>query len=203
MQYLLDRFPPPASAGSCSRFLGTVHVWWVTVLAAGPGPAGHCGIGEATDLYLLGFYPVTSGLCRGTVHHSGEKKINHSWIQWQCHLQNHSPKQVWGHWPSIPLCFFVFCYILHGPWCWFLPESRSRCALSLSFMWAVTCTCPSRNDSYLSRVRHTWTRGHQSLGRLSKTNQSLQPTRLQPAPQTTALLATCKEHLAPVRPILE
>lgn len=74
MQYLLDWLPPPASAGSCSRFLGIVHVWWVTVLAAGPGPAGHYGIGEATDLYLLGFYPVTSGLCCGTVHHPGGGK---------------------------------------------------------------------------------------------------------------------------------
>lgn len=39
------------------------------MLAAGPVPAGHYGIGEATDLYLLGFYPVTSGLCCGTVQH--------------------------------------------------------------------------------------------------------------------------------------
>lgn len=44
------------------------------MLAAGPGPAGHYGIGEATDLYLLGFYPVTSGLCCGTVHHPGGGK---------------------------------------------------------------------------------------------------------------------------------
>lgn len=163
MQYLLDRIPPPASAGSCSRFLGIVHVWWVTVLAAGPGPAGHYGIGEATDLYLLVFYPVTSGLCCGTVHHpgGGVGGKNDSWIWWQCHLQNHSPEHIWGHWSRILLCFFVFCYILCGPLCWFVPEARSRCALLLSFMWAVTCTCPSRNGSYLSRVRHTWTAGRQ------------------------------------------
>lgn len=121
---------------------------------------------------------------------SREKKINHSWIRWQCHSQNHSSEHLWGHRSSIPVCFFAFCYILCRPLCWFIPEARSRCALLLSFMWAVTCICPSRNDLYLSRVRHTWTRGHQSLGRLFRTNQSLQSTCLQPPPQRAALLAT-------------
>lgn len=155
-----------------------------------PSSAGHYGIGEATNLYLLGFYPVTSGLWHRAPFRG--KTVNHSGVRWQCHLQNHNSENVWGHQSNILLCFFVFRYILCGPLCWFIPEARSRCALSLSFMWAVTCTCPFRNNLYLRRVRHTWTGGHRSLGRLFKTNQLLQPTCLQPTPQRSALLATCQ-----------
>lgn len=65
------------------------------------GPAGHYAIGDATDLYFLGFYPVTLGLYYGTVQHPtagvGGGNINHSWIQQQYHLQHHRPAHLRGH----------------------------------------------------------------------------------------------------------
>lgn len=175
MQYLPDQFPPPASTGSCSRFLGIAHSWGDTVLCSRPRPAGHYGIGEATDFFFAGlvsFFFFQTHLPQASVVALcaiWEKEKIHFWIWWQCHLQNHSPEHVWGHWSRILLSFFVFCYILFGPLCWFIRKARSRCVFSLSFMWAVTCTCPSHNNSY-PRLSHIWTGGYQSLGRLFKTN---------------------------------
>lgn len=78
MQYLLDRFPPPASTGSWSRFLGIVHSWGDSALQQTQA--------RRTLWYRWGYWlffaclwvfflnPFTSGLCCGTVHHLREEK---------------------------------------------------------------------------------------------------------------------------------
>lgn len=101
------------------------------------------------------------------------RNINHSWIQQQYHLQHHSPAHVQGHWSRILLCLSSATSFDSSP----RPGPRV-----LSFMWAATRTYPSCNDLYLSRVRHRWMGDHQSLGRLFKTNQTLQTTCLRPPP---------------------
>lgn len=154
MQYLPDRFPPPASTGSWSSFLGIVHSWGDSALQQTQA--------RRTLWYRWGYWLFFAFFLkpiylRPLLWHcapSERRKIIHSWIWWQCHLQNHSPEHVWGHWSRILLSFFVFCYILCGPLCWFIPKARSRCVFSLSFMWAVTCTCPSYKYSYPSRLSH-------------------------------------------------
>lgn len=78
------------------------------MLPAGPGRAGQCGIGEATDLYLLGFYLVASGLCCGTVHHPG-KKINKSLLDLVAMSPaKPQPGDFRGHSSRTPLRSFVF-----------------------------------------------------------------------------------------------
>lgn len=136
MQYLPDQFPPPASTGSWSRFLGIVHSWGDTVLCSRPRPRRTLWHRWDYWLFFCWFVflnSVTSGLCCGTVHHLREKKIIHSWIWWQCHLQRYSPEHVWGHWSRILLSFFVFCYILCGPLCWFIPKVQV-CFLSFIYV---------------------------------------------------------------------
>lgn len=185
MQYLLDRFPPPASAGSCSCFLSIVRIWWVTVLPAGPGRAGQCGIGEATDLYLLGFYLVALGLCCGIVHHPG-RKINTSLLD----LVAMSPaKPQPGEFQRAlienPAAFPRL--LTHPLWSFAskLPWGHAQvCPLAFTYT-AVTCTSPSCNDPPLSNVRPeaTWS---QSLCRPFVTSNSPQATCLQPLPQVQA-----------------
>lgn len=91
------------------------------MLAVGPVPAGHYGIGEATDLYLLGFYLVTLGLCCSTVHHLGrgdnKKKKKSLLDSVATSLAKPQPRAHIRALIKHPLCFFVFCYILCDPLC--------------------------------------------------------------------------------------
>lgn len=76
MQYLLDRLPPPVSAGSCGCFLGIARIWWVSA-SSKPRPGWTVWHRWGYWPLLLGFYLAASSLCCGTVHHPG-KKINTS-----------------------------------------------------------------------------------------------------------------------------
>ena len=95
------------------------------MLAAGPGPAGHYGIGEATDLYLLGFYPVTSGLCYGTVHHPEEKETNKSLLD-SVATSLAKPQPRARMWALIKNPVVFLCLLLHPLWSFVLIHPRGQ-----------------------------------------------------------------------------
>lgn len=113
------------------------------MLAAGPGPAGHYGIGEATDLYLLGFYPVTSGLCCGTVHHPGGGKKKESLLDSVAmSLAKPQPRAHMRALIKNPVVFL--CLLLRPLWSFVSIHSRGQVQVcSLAFVYVGS-------DLYLS-----------------------------------------------------
>lgn len=182
MQYLLDQFPPPASTGSCSCFLVIVHSWGDTVFAADPDQEDTMVWVRLLTYFLLFcfcffFNSFTSGLSCGTVYHLREKKK--SLLDLVANLQNHGPEHVWQTCKITALSMYEgtdqescwVCLLLYPLWCLVLIDSQGQVQVCfLSFIYVCTCTCPSHNDLYPSRLSHIWTRGPQSLSRPFKTN---------------------------------
>lgn len=176
MQYLPDQFPPPASTGSCSCFLGLVRSWGDTVHCSRPRPGGHYGIGEATDFYLFCWFVVVFF-----------KLIYLRPLLWHCVLSERKEIFTPGFGGNVTCKTTALCT--------YEGTDQESCWVSLSSATSFVVSCAGSFLRpgpgvfsllhlcvylylpiplwFISRFSHIWSGGHQSLSKPFKTNRLL------------------------------